>query len=145
MKKFLLMLTAATMCSLSLSAQCKIVVKLDGLRSKQGKVYVALHDSAESFSAKGRYYKGNMVDISKSNECVFENLPEGRYTVVIFHDENNDKRLNTNAIGVPKEGYGFSNNVFGPMNSKPTFMAASFVVGKNKKEVVQTIKFKYLK
>jgi uncharacterized protein (DUF2141 family) len=35
-------------------------------------------------------------------------------------------KVDTNWLGVPKEGYGFSNNV-GSAFSAPTFAAASFV------------------
>ncbi|MCT4643140.1 MAG: DUF2141 domain-containing protein [Bacteriovoracaceae bacterium] len=44
-------------------------------------------------------------------------LKKGTYAISVFEDENNDGKLNTNFIGIPKEGVGFSNNsklIFGP-------------------------------
>lgn len=48
---------------------------------------------------------------------LFKDLKEGKYAVRYFHDENMNGRLETNFVGKPAEGYGFSNNVtakFGP-------------------------------
>jgi uncharacterized protein (DUF2141 family) len=51
-------------------------------------------------------------------------VPPGRYAVVVIHDENSNMKLDRNFFGIPKEGFGFSNNprvVF----SAPSFQAAS--------------------
>jgi len=50
----------------------------------------------------------------------FKDLPDGEYAVAIFHDKNSDKICNTNFLGIPKEGYGFSKN-FKPRLSSPSF------------------------
>jgi uncharacterized protein (DUF2141 family) len=39
-----------------------------------------------------------------------ENLPFGDYAIKFYHDENGDNACNTNFLGIPSEGYGFSNN-----------------------------------
>jgi uncharacterized protein (DUF2141 family) len=54
-------------------------------------------------------------------------LPRGDYAIAVIHDENSNKKLDTFA-GIPKEGFGFSNNpaiLFGP----PRFSAARFTLG----------------
>ena len=33
-------------------------------------------------------------------------LPEGEYAISLFHDENENKELDTNFIGIPKEAFG---------------------------------------
>jgi uncharacterized protein (DUF2141 family) len=38
------------------------------------------------------------------------NLPAGSYAVLVMHDENDNGKLDTNFMGIPVEGYGFSNN-----------------------------------
>jgi uncharacterized protein (DUF2141 family) len=40
----------------------------------------------------------------------FKNVKHGTYSVNIFHDENSNKDIDKNFIGIPTEGYGFSNN-----------------------------------
>ena len=54
----------------------------------------------------------------------FEGLPLGGWAAAVIHDENGNNRLDT-ALGIPREGYGFSRDAavrFGP----PTFRAARF-------------------
>ncbi len=41
---------------------------------------------------------------------MFADLPAGVYAVSVFHDENMTQKLDKNFVGVPKEGYGASNN-----------------------------------
>ena len=51
----------------------------------------------------------------------FDDLPEGEYAISIFHDENNNNELDTNFLGIPKEGLGASNDArghFGPPKYK---------------------------
>jgi uncharacterized protein (DUF2141 family) len=57
--------------------------------------------------------------------CEFAGVAPGPYAVSVVHDENSNGRLDTNFIGIPREGAGASNNAkghFGP----PKFDAASF-------------------
>lgn len=45
------------------------------------------------------------------------NLPYGKYAIAVFHDENQNLKLDKSILGWPVEKYGFSNNargVFGP-------------------------------
>jgi uncharacterized protein (DUF2141 family) len=64
-------------------------------------------------------------------EVVFENLPAGDYAISILHDVNKDGKMNTNFMGIPKEGYGFSNNVMGTMGP-PSFEKAKFKLSSEK-------------
>jgi uncharacterized protein (DUF2141 family) len=43
--------------------------------------------------------------------CDFEDIPPGTYALAVIHDENMNGKLDTNWLGIPKEGYGFSNAV----------------------------------
>ncbi len=55
----------------------------------------------------------------------FTGLPTGNYAIAILHDENDDMKMNTNFLGLPKEGYGFSNNVMGAFGP-PGYNKANF-------------------
>ncbi len=46
----------------------------------------------------------------RSAACVFEDVPPGEYALSAYHDENANDELDRNFLGIPKEGYGFSNN-----------------------------------
>ena len=63
--------------------------------------------------------------------CDFENIPPGKYAIAVIHDENMNGKLDANWLGIPKEGYGFSNTAKGVVGA-PLFSAASFPYdGKN--------------
>jgi uncharacterized protein (DUF2141 family) len=57
--------------------------------------------------------------------CDFEDIPPGRYALAVIHDENMNGKLDTKGLGIPTEGYGFSNDVKGLFGA-PAFSAASF-------------------
>ncbi len=57
--------------------------------------------------------------------CDFEDIPPGTYALAVIHDENMNGKLDTNWLGVPKEGYGFSNDVKA-VRGAPSFSDASF-------------------
>lgn len=55
----------------------------------------------------------------------FEDIPPGTYAIAVVHDENMNGELDVNWLGVPSEGYGFSNDATGILGA-PSFTAASF-------------------
>lgn len=144
MKRFILLLTALILLPLiEVAAQCKVTVTVEGLRLSKGKVFVALQNSEKLFKSNDTYYKGLVIDIDKKeSSCTFQDIPKGTYAVALFHDENGDGKPNFNFMGLPKEGFGFSNNAMGVM-SKPSFKAASFEVTPDK-TAKQKIKMRYI-
>ncbi len=40
--------------------------------------------------------------------CDFEDISPGTYALAVIHDENGNGKLDTNWVGIPTEGYGFS-------------------------------------
>jgi uncharacterized protein (DUF2141 family) len=59
--------------------------------------------------------------------CAFASVAPGTYAVALFHDENDNGKLDTNFVGIPREGVGVSNNKlrsFGP----PTWDDAKFAL-----------------
>jgi len=67
-----------------------------------------------------------IIKIRKAQaRCDFEDIPPGTYAMVVIHDENMNGKLDTNALGIPKEGYGFSNDAKKWLGT-PTFSDASF-------------------
>ena len=65
------------------------------------------------------------IDLKKTE--INNVLPYGEYAVTLFVDFNGNKKLDKNFLGIPKEQYGFSNNVMGEM-SPPTFNQAKFAI-----------------
>jgi uncharacterized protein (DUF2141 family) len=65
----------------------------------------------------------------------FAHLPLGSYAIVVLHDENENMKLDRNAFGKPKEGWGMSNNPKAHM-AAPPFAAARFTLRNNAKIAV---------
>lgn len=89
-----------------------LTLELTGLRSREGVVYAALFSSAEGFpSDPSRAVRSGTFSIAELPlTIVFPDLPLGRYAATVHHDENMDGELNCNALGIPREGIGFSGN-----------------------------------
>lgn len=114
-----------------------LLVLVKGFKSTEGQLMVALFNNSEDFPDK-EPYKGNVMPISANEELIkFENLPYGDYAIAALHDMNMDGKLDKNMLGIPTEGYGFSNNVmdkYGP----PSFLQASFVFyGKDEAKIIE--------
>ena len=101
-----------------------IAVKVNGLSSNKGKVFLAIYDKQEDFLENT--YRGTTSSIANQTcEVVFENIPKGIYAISIFHDENDNGKMDTNFMGIPKEDYGCSNNASGFMGP-PKWKDAKF-------------------
>src|SRR6266481_5114646 len=101
------------------SAAAGIHVDILGLRNSDGVVRCVLHSSADTFPMHPdravSHVDGKIKDRKAS--CDFVNVPPGTYAVGIFHDEDSSWVFKTNLIGIPKSGYGSSNDAkgtFGP-------------------------------
>lgn len=107
-----------------------LTVKFNGLESKKGNVYVALYNSEATFLKQ--MYKGVIVTIKNgSATALFNDLASGIYAVSAYYDKNNNGKLDTNFMGIPKEPTAISNDApasFGP----PKFKAAKFKLNSNK-------------
>jgi uncharacterized protein (DUF2141 family) len=108
------------------AAGVALTVRVSGLNNDRGRVAVALFASAEAFPDQKRALVGQMTRIQKGKASVrFANVRPGVYAVAVLHDENENSKMDFNFLGMPLEGYGFSNDasaMFGP----PSFEAASF-------------------
>ncbi len=118
-------------------------IKLTNFRSADGQVLVALFRGGDGFPSKpGNAYRTAVTKISGSSASVeFKDLPAGEYAFSVIHDENGNNELDTNFIGIPKEGLGTSNNAKARMGP-PKYRDAKFAVGDA--PVTQRVKIVYL-
>jgi uncharacterized protein (DUF2141 family) len=120
-----------------------IHVKILSIRNSTGAVACALFESPDGFPTEFLQSATNIVMIKIKDaqaRCDFEDIPPGTYALAVVHDENMNGKLDTNLLGVPTEGYGFSNDAKAFL-SAPSFRAASFTYdGRN---VEMTISLNY--
>ncbi|MFN6461976.1 MAG: DUF2141 domain-containing protein [Nostoc sp. DedVER02] len=107
----------------------KLTVEIDGLKNKQGQVCASIFASSEGFpSDRNRGLQKQCIKITNTPlPITFDNLKAGSYAVAVFHDQNNDGTINSNGLGIPREGFGFSSN---PeiRTGAPKFSEAAFLV-----------------
>ena len=98
---------------LFLTAQSSLTVEIVGLENNKGVVIVALLDKHEK----------DVMDQTckiKDHKCTitFKDVKHDQYAIRFFHDENQNKELDTNFLKIPKEGFGFSNDAMGKFGPK---------------------------
>ena len=92
-----------------------IEVEILQIDNEKGQMLIGLYDSEDNWlnkPAKGMF--GKIID--GKSEATFENVSDGTYAISVFHDEDNDRELDT-ILGIPTEDTGASNDAparFGP-------------------------------
>ena len=105
-----------------------IHVKILDIRNSTGAVACALFESQEGFPTEFLNSATNIMVIKIRDtqaRCDFEDIAPGTYALAVIHDENMNGKLDTNWLGIPTEGYGFSNDAAASQGA-PSFSAASF-------------------
>ncbi len=136
MKKFYLSLFVASFTMFVLTAYAQawtLTVKSSGINNPQGLISIGVYSDEEGFPDKGKEYKGAEVEVNgKTVNYTFKDIPSGTYAVATIHDVNSNGKLDTNFLGIPTEGYAFSNNLFGAFGTPPAFKDASFKLEEDK-------------
>ena len=91
-----------------------------------GIVEFQLYDSANAFGALRNPVKAVRYDVDGRESYSIDNLPSGEYALLVYHDENNNERIDKNFIGIPIEPIGFSNR-YAP-KAPPSFSRAAFII-----------------
>ena len=125
------------LCSFQLSA-ATLDVEIQGI-TDGGILHLAIYNSKEVFESdrgdkpgsQSGIEAGVVKKIGKGTYKGSFEIPPGTYAIGVYIDENDNEKLDTNFLGIPKEQYGFSNNAraFGI----PKFEAASFSLNTYKK------------
>ncbi len=136
--------TLAVCCALALSSRGavadviqpapdgdRIVVDVHGLRNNRGSVRCHLYNRPDNFPDTDRTIIAHVraVPVGGSARCVFDRPARGQtYAIVVHHDENDDNVFQRGFLGIPLEGYGFSNDVH-PIISAPSWQECRFQFG----------------
>ena len=112
--------------SLNAQNKCKLSIVVDGVEKVKGSLIVGVYDSSTYMKAAPVAWK--IVKVTAETLTVeIDSIPAGEYAVSLFHDENDNGKLDRGAYGIPTEKYGSSNNAEGKMGP-PTFKECKFIV-----------------
>lgn len=114
------------------SSETSITIEITNIKHPKGTLRLGVFRAGNTFGST--YTKpdfGQMVAVTgKGIERTEMNLPPGRYALALYHDMNDNWKLDKNFVGYPKEPYGFSNN-YRPVFSGPNFEDCAFEVKEN--------------
>ncbi len=118
------------LCAVGAAAQenyrATLEIEVTDIGSSEGQIMVGLYDSGDNWLKKP--FKAVAVKIENGKgKAQFDDVPKGVYAISLYHDENDNGKLDTNFLGIPKEDTGASNNApanFGP----PTWEDAKFKI-----------------
>ena len=122
-----LLISSAALAQAPPPQENQIHVEIVGLRNDKGQALCALFSSSRDFPKKTEKAVAHSTSVISNRHavCEFPGVAPGTYAISVFHDENSNGKLDTNLMGIPREGVGASNDVkghFGP----PKFDAAAF-------------------
>ncbi len=113
-----------------------IHVKVDGIKNENGTLRVDLFSEHDEFLIEPSYSMDVKIDTQSEIIIRFDNIPFGIYALSLYHDLNDDNRLEANFIRMPQEPVGFSND-HQPKMGPPRFKKAKFTL--DQKEISMTI------
>jgi uncharacterized protein (DUF2141 family) len=128
-------------------------VSIQGVASSEGSLMIGLYDTPEHFRSaiataaqagllndRSRLVGIAMRAIAGTQSVVFTNLKPGAYAIIVFHDANDNGKLDENPWGAPSEGYGFSNDAEGFL-AAPPFDQAAVKLGTSDKAIKITLRY----
>lgn len=102
-------------------ASATLTIRVTDLRNHCGQLMFGVFASGKGFPSDSRRAVNWQIRALESGETEFVcDLPPGSYAASVLHDENSNNKLDQNFFGVPREGYGVTNN------PKPRFRGARF-------------------
>lgn len=106
----------------------ELTINISDVAPLKGNIVIGVFHGVKDFLKDGAALKTYSVAVNKTTETiVITDLPKGEYAVSLYHDENSDNKCNRNFLGIPKEGYGFSNNIR-PKLSAPSYQDCKFAL-----------------
>jgi uncharacterized protein (DUF2141 family) len=102
-----------------------LVVVVEGVRNGSGDVVLGVFSDPKQWPDGDAVVDGSQPAAPTPLTFVFKNLPSGTYAISGFHDANRNGKFDTDFLGIPLEGFAFSNDVH-PILSAPSFSSAAF-------------------
>ena len=117
-----------------------ITIEFSGIKKQGGYIELNIFNNYKGFPNSGKTaFKTYRFKItSGKGSFSIKNFPYGEYAISCFHDINNNKLLDTNFFGIPKEKVGASNNP--TSNSIPSYKDAKFNFNKPELDLSITLK-----
>jgi uncharacterized protein (DUF2141 family) len=111
-----------------------LTVDVRNIQETEGRIQLGLFRPSANFPDKCKPLEARMIVATKGSVRLVFDVEPGDYALAAYHDLNSNGKLDTRLFGIPKEPYGFSNNVR-PRMSAPTFADCKVVMGTANKTI----------
>jgi uncharacterized protein (DUF2141 family) len=120
----------------SKSQTTDMTVTVNNIKSSNGVIIICVYDKETGFPDKTNLALKYLKSPAKKGvmQIKIEGIVPGKYAIAAHHDENNNGKIDTNFLGIPKEAAGASNGAKGKMGP-PKFADAVIAVDKNKTQI----------
>lgn len=89
-------------------------LEITNIKDIEGNVNYAIYDSQQDYDNENNWVIADKISVSNDTMRIqFKNLSTGDYVISLYHDKNANDKLDKNLLGIPTEGFGFSNNAMG--------------------------------
>jgi uncharacterized protein (DUF2141 family) len=88
----------------------ELTVTITDIRNTNGTLSVAVVNNDAAWDNKDKPVAAQRLKLDGNEAVLRFTLPAGTYAVQVMHDENDNGKLDSDFMGIPTEGYGFSNN-----------------------------------
>jgi len=124
--------------SISVCSQSIIIAEISNVKNDNGLCRACLFKDQATFEgATGKPLQCVSAPVKvHTAQAVFNNVLPGTYAIFVFHDANSNNKIDKNFIGIPKEGYGASNNKL-PFAGAPSFNENKFSLNGRTTKILQ--------
>lgn len=121
-----------------------VTLVVTGIRSVEGQIALGIFRDNESFQKEEAYLelRFEKKDISNGGMRVQFSLGPGIYGIALLDDENSNRKMEYNFLGIPKEGFGFS-DYYHTGFTKPKFESFKFSIGNDQKKMI-AVRIRYM-
>lgn len=109
-----------------------VEVNVTNIRNNKGYIIISAFKNQASFEKEKPFFskKFDKKEMKNNQLTVKFQLEEGVYGFALLDDENSDAKMNYSFLGIPEEGFGFS-NYYHTGFTKPKMEAFKLQINKN--------------
>ena len=136
MFKTLIAGTAATAALAAPAFAAPLTVTVNGVQDRAAPLYVGVQ-TEEQFMEWAGVAGEKIEDASAGTHTFTFDLPEGEYSVSIWHDLNSNGKFDMDESGIPAEGWAMNNG--SALRGEPVFDEVKVELGAEGAQVVETV------
>lgn len=112
-----------------------ITMEVNNIPSSKGNIIIYFCQTEEEFLSEKQTQYSFFFPAKKDQVTAKVIIPKGSYAIHLYHDENDNKKIDKNSANHPTENYGFSNNFFGSYGKLPAFKNVQINIDKDEQFV----------